>query len=106
MLNGNCSVPLGVVIHHSAFRILHWSEDTMNSIIPVPKLPITIRPATMDDLPFIDGLQKVNTKQVGWMPGKQLEEKIGRGDVLIAEERHEGTEALRHEGEDHGNGSA
>jgi hypothetical protein len=26
----------------------------------------------MQDLPFIDQLQKLHTKQVGWMPTKQL----------------------------------
>jgi hypothetical protein len=58
----------------------------MNQIIPIPKIPITIRPGTMDDLPFIDGLQKKHTKQVGFMPTKQFEGKIGAGHVLIAEE--------------------
>jgi GNAT superfamily N-acetyltransferase len=67
---------------------------------PLPAVDITIRPGVMDDLPFIDSLQKAHTKQVGWMPGKQLEGKIGAGQVLVAEERHEGTQARRHEGED------
>jgi hypothetical protein len=61
-------------------------------------VPITIRPGTMDDLPFIDALQKKHTKQVGFMPTKQFEGKIKAGHVLVAEERHEGTEARRHEG--------
>jgi hypothetical protein len=57
-----------------------------NAIIPIPKIPITIRPGTIDDLAFIDGLQKIHTKQVGFMPTKQFEGKIGAGHVLIAEE--------------------
>src|SRR4051812_41536034 len=58
----------------------------MNAIIPIPKIPITVRPSTMDDLSFIDGLQKIHTKQVGWMPEKALIGKIKLGHVLIAEE--------------------
>jgi hypothetical protein len=47
---------------------------------------IEIRPATMEDLPFIDRLQKMHTKMVGFMPMKQLEGKVGAGHVLVAEE--------------------
>jgi hypothetical protein len=57
----------------------------MNAIIPIPKMPITVRVATLDDLPFIDKLQKIHSKMVGWMPGKQLEGKIEAGEVLIAD---------------------
>ncbi|HEX3357100.1 MAG TPA: GNAT family N-acetyltransferase, partial [Tepidisphaeraceae bacterium] len=57
----------------------------MNAIIPIPQIPISIRTATLDDLPFIDGLQKIHTKQVGFMPTKALEGKIKAGHVLIAE---------------------
>src|SRR5439155_27006303 len=46
---------------------------------------LSIRPATMDDLPFIDSLQKMHTHMVGWMPGKQIEGKIAAGHVLVAE---------------------
>jgi hypothetical protein len=68
------------------------------SPLPAPACPISVRVATLADLPFIDSLQKLHTKQVGWMPTKQLEGKIKAGHVIIAEERHEGTEARRHEG--------
>jgi hypothetical protein len=54
----------------------------MNAIIP--KSPIGIRVATMADFPFIDSLQKMHAKQVGWMPTKQFEGKIERGHVLVA----------------------
>ena len=34
----------------------------------VPRRPIEIRTATLEDLAFIDKLQKVESKAVGWMP--------------------------------------
>ena len=55
-------------------------------IIPIPRIPVTVRPATPVDLAFIDSLQKMHTKQVGWMPTKSLEQKVASGQVLIAEE--------------------
>jgi hypothetical protein len=54
--------------------------------LPVPRVNITIRAGVMSDLPFLDSLQKMHTKQVGWMPTKQFEGKIKLGHVLIAEE--------------------
>jgi hypothetical protein len=66
-----------------------WNGGVMSAIIPIPKMPITIRPATMEDLPFIDSLQKKHTKQVGFMPTKALEGKVRLGQVLVAEERSE-----------------
>jgi hypothetical protein len=56
------------------------------AIIPTPRFPVTTRLATIDDLPFIDSLQKLHAKQVGWMPTKSLEAKLAAGQVLIAEE--------------------
>lgn len=58
----------------------------MSAIIPIPKIPITIRPGTMEDISFLDSLQKMHTKQVGFMPTAQFEGKIKLGHVLIAEE--------------------
>ena len=52
---------------------------------PRPRAPIAIRVATAGDLGFIDALQKAQSRQVGWMPLKQLEAYIARGNVLIAE---------------------
>src|SRR5829696_5826871 len=72
----------------------------MNAITPQPRERISIRPATPGDLAFIDSLQKKSTNAVGWMPTKQLEGKVAAGHVLVAEERHEGTEARGHEGEE------
>ena len=54
----------------------------MSQIIPIPKIPISIRPATLGDLPFIDSLQKKTTKQVGFMPTKQFEGKNKAGSRL------------------------
>jgi GNAT superfamily N-acetyltransferase len=58
----------------------------MSAIVPIPRTPITIRPAVPGDLAFIDGLQKLHTRQVGWMPTKQLESKIANGHVIVAED--------------------
>ena len=38
----------------------------------------------------MDGLQKLHTRQVGWMPTKQFEGKVKLGHVLIAEAAEEG----------------
>jgi hypothetical protein len=54
--------------------------------LPSPRVPISVRLATIEDVPFLDSLQKLHTKQVGWMPTKQFEGKIKLGHVLIAEE--------------------
>ena len=49
-------------------------QSRAGSVVPVPepRVPITIRPATFADLPFIDRLQKKNTKMVGFMQTKAL----------------------------------
>jgi len=53
---------------------------------PLPGIGINVRSATMDDVLFIDQLQKMHSKQVGFMPTKALEGKIRLGHILIAEE--------------------
>jgi hypothetical protein len=55
-------------------------------MVPVPRRPVAVRVATPADLSFIDALQKAHAKMVGWMPTKQLEGKIGRGQVIVAED--------------------
>src|SRR2546423_14959210 len=62
----------------------------MGAIIPIPRCPISIRPATLADISFVDRLQKMHAKQVGWMPTKQLEGKINAGQVIVAEESVDG----------------
>ena len=63
--------------------------DTLAPIGPValpqPRVPVAVRAATAADLPFVDKLQKLHTKQVGFMPRQQLAGKIDAGNVLIAE---------------------
>ena len=54
--------------------------------LPEARTKITIRPGVMGDIAFIDRLQKMHSKMVGWMPTKQLEGKIGAGQVVVAEE--------------------
>src|SRR6266487_3169227 len=49
----------------------HMATNTI-----IPRCPITVRPAVASDQPFTDSLQKMHSHMVGWMPGKQLEEKI------------------------------
>jgi len=46
---------------------------------------VGIRAAMMDDLPFIDALQKQHARQVGFLPRAALEGKIRLGQMLIAE---------------------
>jgi hypothetical protein len=71
-------------------------SDSPLAVRPVPRCPINVRVATMDDLDFIDGLQKMHTHMVGWFPKKQIQANIEAGNVLIAEEgRDEETERRR-----------
>ena len=54
--------------------------------LPTPRRGgVHIRPATLADLPFIDALQKQTSKAVGFMPRAQLEGKVNRHEVLVAE---------------------
>lgn len=53
--------------------------------LPAPKLPgVTIRPAVLSDYPFIDALQKANSKAVGFMWEKAIKGHIEKGNVLVA----------------------
>ncbi len=56
---------------------------------PLPQVNVMTRPGEMGDVPFLDSLQKLHTKQVGWMPTAQFEGKIKLGHVLIAESNGE-----------------
>src|SRR4051812_30227340 len=57
----------------------------MNAIIPIPRVEISVRPATLDDLPWLDTLQKQHSKQLGYFPTQQFEGYIKMNGVLIAE---------------------
>jgi hypothetical protein len=54
--------------------------------VPTPRVPIAIRPGVLSDVPFMDSLQRMHTKMVGFMPTAQFEGNIKQGRVLIAEE--------------------
>jgi hypothetical protein len=54
--------------------------------VPAARVPIAIRPAVMGDVPFMDSLQRMHTKMVGFFPTAQFEGNIKHGRVLIAEE--------------------
>jgi hypothetical protein len=58
----------------------------MSQIIPIPRCPISVRDATVNDIAFIDQLQKMHGHMVGFMQRKALEGKIAAGHVVIAEE--------------------
>ncbi|MFT3786733.1 MAG: GNAT family N-acetyltransferase [Tepidisphaeraceae bacterium] len=60
------------------------AHPSASAPIPLPKIDLTVRAGTIDDIPFMDALQKQHTRQVGWMPTKQFEGKIAAGHVLIA----------------------
>ena len=47
---------------------------------------MTVRPACLGDVPFMDRLQKAHTKQLGYFPTGQFEEYVKSGGVLVAEE--------------------
>jgi hypothetical protein len=55
--------------------------------LPSPRCEVAVREAApgTDDLAFIDGLQKMHSHMVGFMPRKQLEKYVADGHVLIAE---------------------
>ncbi len=59
--------------------------DVLSLPVPQPRCPITIREGRAADLPFIDRLQKMHQKMVGWMPQDQLRQKIEAAQVIIAE---------------------
>ncbi|MGC4033571.1 MAG: GNAT family N-acetyltransferase [Tepidisphaeraceae bacterium] len=51
----------------------------------VARVPIAVRAGTMDDLPFIDRMQKQHSRELGFLPTAALEGKIKLGQVLVAE---------------------
>src|SRR5688572_23541598 len=58
----------------------------MQAIIPIPRCALTVRPATVGDIQFMDDLQKMHQHMVGWTPRKTFEGKIAAGHVLVAEQ--------------------
>ncbi|MGN6625774.1 MAG: hypothetical protein ACTHLN_04070, partial [Tepidisphaeraceae bacterium] len=88
------NILLATVIAPVSTTVSPLASDASSGLLsvapPLPQIDIAIRPATLADIPFMDALQKLHSKQVGWMPTKQFEGKIAAGHVLIAEERREG----------------
>jgi hypothetical protein len=58
----------------------------MSSIIPIPRCDVNVRLAMSGDLPFIDSLQKLHKKQVGFLATSWIESRIAKKQVLVAEE--------------------
>ena len=52
----------------------------------IPKVDLSVRPATMEDLPFLDSLQKQHHRELGFFPRAQMEGYIRNGWVLIAQD--------------------
>lgn len=59
----------------------------MSAMVPVARTPVTIRTAVAGDYAFVDRLQEMHSKALGFMPKAQLEGKIKLGEVLIAEDQ-------------------
>jgi hypothetical protein len=59
-------------------------QSSVVELRPLPQVNVTIRPAVLSDLPFIDRLQRMHTKAVGWMPTNQLEGCIKQGRIIVA----------------------
>ena len=55
-------------------------------VVPVARCQVSIRPALAGDYAFIDRLQDMHSKALGFMPRAQLEGKLKLGHVLIAED--------------------
>src|SRR5688572_21634434 len=62
------------------------AQRSSEALAVVTRVKMSVRPATLADVPFIDALQKKHTKMVGWMPTRQIEGKISARHVIIAEE--------------------
>src|SRR5688572_12519811 len=66
--------------------IQHRVSNVAAIALPAPRGgAIHVRVATMNDLPFLDGLQKLHYRQLGYFPTKQFEGYIEMGAVLVAE---------------------
>ena len=57
-----------------------------NAIVLTPRCEVAIRPATQGDYAFVDRLQDMHSKALGFMPKAQLLGKIEAGHILVAED--------------------
>jgi hypothetical protein len=58
----------------------------VNAIVPIAKVDLSVREATLDDVAFIDALQREHGKALGFLARSWIENKIKAGQVLVAEE--------------------
>src|SRR5688500_12071940 len=56
------------------------------ALLSIPSAAVRVREATPADVPFVDRLQKLHSKMVGFMPSQQLAGKMAAREVLIAQE--------------------
>src|SRR5436190_17225158 len=78
-----------LIVHPSSFGLQSDSSLIVHpsSLLPVPAPrcgAIEVRLARVEDIPFMDALQKKHQKQLGFMPRKTFEGKIAAGHVLVA----------------------
>jgi hypothetical protein len=68
--------------------MLALTSDESSSLLPLSqaRVPVVIRAGELRDVPFMDSLQKMHAKMVGFFPTAQFEGNIRAGRVLIAEE--------------------
>src|SRR5688500_18339653 len=79
--------------------ILHSPSSLAAQRMPAPRCgAISVLPGTMADFEFMDELQRLHQKMLGFLPRGTIHGKLAAGHVLIAEttnapRRHGGTEA-------------
>lgn len=61
----------------------------MPTIVPTPRVSLSIRPAVAGDIEFMDSLQKLHGRMVGWFPRKQFEGYLEMNAILVAESGRE-----------------
>src|SRR5688572_22464987 len=66
------------------------SSESRAAIVPVARVPLHVRAATLEDLPFLDSLQKQYNKALGFFPRAQMEGYVRNGWVLIAQQAASG----------------
>ncbi len=75
------------------------SLPSAHCLLPTPRVPMSVRVGTREDLPFMDALQKKHSKALGFFPRAQMEGYIDGGNVLVAEEVDGGQSAVGGEDE-------
>jgi len=68
-------------------------------VVPEPRVPITIRTATEDDIPAIDALHKKHNRMMGFLTMQALRSYVSGGHVIVAEGGEERESGSRGAGE-------